>query len=76
MTKDRGFLDLSYLLSLSLTYSKDIFTMIRHAYEMAHLYTARFKTIRENFEIDTATNPEDISTERGTIWEFSFVVPN
>lgn len=41
--------------------------MIRNAYEMAHLYTARFKAIRENFEIDTATNPDDISTERGTI---------
>lgn len=50
--------------------------MIRHAYEMAHLYTARFKTIRENFEIDTATNPEDISTERGTILGLSSVVPN
>lgn len=34
---------------------------------MARLYTERFKTIRENFEIDTATNPDDIKNERGKL---------
>jgi len=45
--------------------SKNIFVLMRTGYEMAHLYTARFRTIRENFEIDSATDPEDLSTERG-----------
>lgn len=39
--------------------------MIRSAYDMAHLYTARFHSIRENYEIDATTDPEDISSERG-----------
>lgn len=32
---------------------------------MARLYTERFNDIRENYEIDATTDPEDLSSERG-----------
>ncbi|KAH8387117.1 hypothetical protein KR093_004852, partial [Drosophila rubida] len=59
--------DLTFLLKQDATFNfnrKNIFLLLHTAYEMAHLYTARFRTIRENYEIDATTDPEDISTER------------
>ncbi|XP_032594376.1 dynein axonemal heavy chain 6 [Drosophila grimshawi] len=43
---------------------RNIFILMHTAYEMARLYTARFQSIRKNYEIDAATNPEEISSER------------
>ncbi|KAH8299235.1 hypothetical protein KR044_006570, partial [Drosophila immigrans] len=59
--------DLTFLLKQDATFNfnrKNIFVLLHTAYEMAHLYTARFATIRENYEIDATTDPEDLSTER------------
>jgi len=45
--------------------SKNMFVLIRKAYERARLYTQRFTKIRENFEIDNSTDPTVLNTERG-----------
>ncbi|KAL7743998.1 hypothetical protein ACLKA6_001232 [Drosophila palustris] len=59
--------DLTFLLKQDVRFNfnrKNVFVLMHTAYEMAHLYTARFRTIRENYEIDATTDPEDLSTER------------
>ncbi|XP_060664252.1 LOW QUALITY PROTEIN: dynein axonemal heavy chain 6 [Drosophila nasuta] len=59
--------DLTFLLKQDASFNfnrKNIFVLLHSAYEMAHLYTARFRAIRENYEIDATTDPEDLSTER------------
>lgn len=42
-----------------------MFVLIRRAYERARLYTMRFHSIRENFEVDNSTDPTVLNTERG-----------
>ncbi|XP_030566728.1 dynein heavy chain 6, axonemal [Drosophila novamexicana] len=59
--------ELTFLLKQDVTFNfnrKNIFVLIRTAYEMARLYTERFNDIRENYEIDATTDPEDLSSER------------
>ncbi|ALC49870.1 Dhc16F [Drosophila busckii] len=59
--------DLTFLLRSDSKFNfnrKNIFVLLHTAYERAHLYTTRFHAIRQNFEIDATTDPEDISTER------------
>ncbi|XP_017121821.1 dynein heavy chain 6, axonemal [Drosophila elegans] len=43
---------------------KNMFALIRNAYDRASLYTQRFMEIRENFEIDNSTDPAVLDTER------------
>ncbi|EDW82538.1 uncharacterized protein Dwil_GK25078 [Drosophila willistoni] len=59
--------DLHYLLRTDNRFQynrKNMFILLRKAYEKARLYTARFQNIRENYEIDTGTDPAVLSAER------------
>ncbi|XP_032581827.1 dynein heavy chain 6, axonemal [Drosophila sechellia] len=59
--------DLHYLLRADIQFQynrKNMFVLIRNAYERARLYTQRFHQIRENFEIDNSTDPTVLNTER------------
>ncbi|XP_073833430.1 dynein heavy chain at 16F isoform X2 [Musca autumnalis] len=59
--------DLNFLLRTDEEFQinrKIIFSYIRMAYEKAEIYTLRFETIRNNYEIDTQTDPNILKTER------------
>lgn len=38
---------------------------IKQAYEKAEIYLIRFEAIRNNYEIDTKTDPNTLKNERG-----------
>lgn len=42
-----------------------MFVLIKKAFERARIYTMRFQTIRENYEIDNSTDPTVLNTEKG-----------
>lgn len=44
---------------------RTIFNCIKQAYEKADIYLVRFETIRNNYEIDTKTDPNILKSERG-----------
>ncbi|XP_001354829.2 dynein heavy chain 6, axonemal [Drosophila pseudoobscura] len=59
--------DLNWLLRADVNFQfnrKNIFYLLRKAFDRARIYTNRFHDIRENFEIDTQTDPETLSSER------------
>ncbi|XP_043065698.2 dynein axonemal heavy chain 6 [Drosophila bipectinata] len=59
--------DLHYLLKADVRFQynrKNMFNLIRRAYDRARLYTMRFHSIRENFEVDNSTDPTVLNTER------------
>uniref|UniRef100_A0A1I8P355 AAA+ ATPase domain-containing protein n=1 Tax=Stomoxys calcitrans TaxID=35570 RepID=A0A1I8P355_STOCA len=59
--------DLNFLLETDaeFQYNREIiYTYIRVAYEKAETYTLRFETIRNNYEIDTLTDPNVLKSER------------
>ncbi|KAH8363782.1 hypothetical protein KR200_006735, partial [Drosophila serrata] len=60
--------DLHYLLRSDLGFQfnrKNMIFLIHKAFERARIYTMRFQTIRENYEIDNSTDPVVLTSEKG-----------
>ncbi|XP_030378328.1 dynein heavy chain 6, axonemal [Scaptodrosophila lebanonensis] len=62
--------DLHFLLRADQSFQlnrKNIFLIIHASYERARLYATRFHSIRENYEVDTRTDPSTLNRERDLI---------